>query len=177
MSILNCLFRGVANLRRDKLAVPFLVSCFAGGLLLGFFWTAHADPSFAALMRRASNAPVSIFGLLAATFFPFLLSAIAVYFSKSWLLYPICFFKAFCFGTCATAVAQAFGSAGWLVQPMLLFSDCCTLPLLCLFWLRHVSGQRRLPGAEFLLVASLLLLIGCIDYRLVSPFLAELMNF
>lgn len=153
----------------------FLSWCI--GLLLGVSAAANAGSNLPTMIRSATLCPVSIPGLLASTVFPFLCSAYAVSFSEPWLLLPISTLKAFSFSFCAFGVNLAFGSAGWLVRLLFLFSDACVIPLLFFYWLRHFDNTPAHPDKELLGCIIAAIAIGAADYCLVSPFLVELINF
>lgn len=125
-------------------------------------------------MRAAANGRVSITGLLSAFLLPLLFSAFAVYISQPWLLVPVAFGKAFSFSYLAFGVTLAFGSAGWLVRSLLMFSDCLTLPLLWWFWLCCIRASDRDALRSFLVTCTAALMIGCLDYGAVSPLLRNL---
>ena len=126
------------------------------------------------MMRSILLDSVSIVSLIAVSYIPFLFSAFAVSMGLLWLLYPICFLKAFCFGFVSTAVCISFGSAGWLMRLLLMFSDIFSLPLLFLYSLRHISDVSKFSFSEFLIIASVFMLIGSVDYCYVLPLLAML---
>lgn len=111
---------------------------FCGGAL-----AAAAAGNLTSLMRAYCDSSVSIVGLLIVPFFPFLLSAVAVYFSCTWLLYSTALGKMFCFGFCACAVSGTFGNAGWLICLLLLFTDFFTMPVLCWFQLRYTDTNKK----------------------------------
>ena len=146
------------------------------GLVLGVFFSTAAGNTIATLMRTAVNSHVSISGLLTAILLPFLLSAFAVYIHEPWLLIPIAFAKAFVFSYVGLGVMTSYGSAGWLVRLLLMFGDCCSMPLLFWYWTRHISGQRKalLPVTAVVLVLAFV--IGSFDFCVVSPFLASVIS-
>lgn len=127
-------------------------------------------------MLGAVRGAQSIASLLMITLFPFLISAFAVSFSMAWVLFPVCFCKAFAFSFVSMGVAQAFGYAGWLVRLLLLFSDCAGMPVLYGFWLRHLPGGRPADAWETVFLLAAFLLLGSVDYHIVSPFLAGLLS-
>ena len=106
---------------------------------------ARRTGNFVSLMRACCESRVSIVGLVTVPFLPFLFSAVAVYLSSLPLLYLTAFFKTFSFGFCIFAVTRSFGSAGWLIRFLLLFTDICTLPVL----LRFQYVQSRLGRKNF----------------------------
>lgn len=154
----------------------FLAFSWLAGLACGILVYLSAGNFLLSLMRSTLYVPVSIVGLLCVTTFPFLLSAFAVFLSKPVLLLPICFGKAFLFAFASIGILQAFGSAGWLLRWLLLFSDCASIPLLYWFWLRYLPGYRSLSGWEAASMLSLWLLIGSVNYSVISPLLARLIE-
>lgn len=155
---------------------PLLALFWGAGLLLGVGLACQAGDSIFSLMRIAASRRVSIVGLFSSILLPFLLSAAAVYLHGASLLLPVSFLKAFSFGFCAVTVMKAFGSAGWLVCRLLLFSDCCLMPVLFWFWLRHIRGGRRSVKMDMRLCAILIAAVGSIDYFLISPFLMSIID-
>lgn len=144
------------------------------GLIAGCILFFSAEPEFSSLMPMAVGGRVSIVGLLSVILLPFLFSAFAVFISQSWLLLPLAFCKAVCFSYVSLGVMEAYGSAGWLMRLLLMFSDIAVLPLLYGYWQRYISGDRQFgiwPGLLFLVGG---LCIGSMDYCLISPFLAGL---
>lgn len=157
------------------------LSCNAAAVLLSLIWilglffgvqiAAHAGEDVLSLMRTAPRAGVSIVGRFAVLLVPFLLSALAAFLQWRWLLFLICFFKAYFFAFVSGAVALAFGSAGFLVCPLLLFSDICLLPLLFWFCLRLLRADRRTIWRSALPCAACAVVLGCLDCFVISPFL------
>lgn len=160
-----------------KMSTVFLAFSWLAGLVSGIFAFSAAGDTFLPLMRSCLYGSVSIISLLCVTILPFLFSTLAVYVSEPWLLLAVSFGKAFLFSLIAVGISVSFGSAGWLMRLLLMFSDFCVLPLLYWFWLRHISGQRVFNGFEIAAVLSLFVLIGSVDYCVISPFLASLISF
>lgn len=153
-------------------------------MLLAVFWIAgmltglHISNTVNAfdnsLMRAAVLSGVSMVGLLAVVLFPLILSAIAVYFSVPLFFFLLSFGKAFGFAFCSFRILTAFGSAGWLVRWLLLFSDTCMSVVLLWFWIRNINGIGASSKKDLAVCAAFALLIGCFDYFVVSPFLRML---
>lgn len=116
---------------------------------------------------------MSIVSLLFMTVLPFLFSALAVLISP-FMLYPVCFGKAFAFAFAAVGISQAFGNGGWLVRLLALFSSCLLLPLLYFLWLRLLHG--RLSRCGLALILALAVLVCSVDHRIIAPVLASLIN-
>lgn len=147
------------------------------GLISGILFSVMASDSVFPTMRAAATGCVSISGLLSAILLPLLFSAFAVYISQPLLLIPIAFGKAFVFSFVGMSVMAAYGSAGWLVRFLLMFSDCMMLPFLWWYWLRYLSGSRASAFCSTALLVSLAVIIGSFDYRVISPFLADILSF
>ena len=156
----SCLHRNVS--------VMVISACFLLGLILGIRFSHTVDFSVS-LMRGALCGAVSIVRLLSVLLLPLLFSALAVYFSKPRLLYGIAFLKAFLFAFVSGSVVSCFGSAGWLARWLIMFSDCMSLPLLWLYWLRHIPGRNPFQGTDTILTASGLALIAILDHTLIMP--------
>lgn len=151
----------------------FLAFCWIAGLVCGCILSLQTEVIHFSLMREVASCSVSIVGLF-AVLLPFLISAIAVYFSQVWLIFPISFLKAFSFAYVAASVSQAFGSSGWLIRLLLLFTDICTAPILFLLWLGCLNGFLNIRSAKWLFFAVICIAICGFDYFVISPFLYRL---
>lgn len=155
----------------------FLALNWVSGLFLGALISVSAGESIASLMRALLCGDMSIVGLLFVGFLPFLITAIAVYFSKSMLLYSAVFCRAFLCAYVAVGLVMTFRTAGWLFCLLCLFCDYVQLPLLWFCWLQVSSGE----GAAFLhrIIPSVLAvgLASVFNYCVVSLFLAKLISF
>ena len=154
---------------------PWLLALsWFSGMLLGTCAALAASEFLVPMMRQSVTRSVSIPGLLAASTIPFLFSAFAVSLSEPWLLLIISTLKAFGFSFCACGVSLAFGQSSWLVRFLFLFSDHCLIPLMFLYWLRHIQGQATARLWESAVCIGVAVLVGCMDYCLVAPFLVSL---
>lgn len=152
----------------------FLLLCWVCGCALGVLTGMNAGDIYASLMRGAVRCPVSIVGLVISVYLPFLLSAFAVYLGKSGLLYIVCFLKSWAFTLAAYGTVAAYGSAGWLVQFLLQFSDILLLWLLCWFCLRHIGKTTAPVNRDFRICTAAVAAVCSIDYCVISPFLVGL---
>ena len=159
-----------------KVSATILAFTLFIGYFLGSCLAALTVSSFHSLMRSALTGSVSIVSLLSVTLLPFLFSAFAVYIRQYWLFLPIALFRCISFSFLGSVILYAFGSSGWLICLLFLFSDILSLPLLCWFWLRHISeGDRHLLrnlSAVFIVLSG----IAILDHQLVSPFLVMLLS-
>lgn len=154
-----------------------LLSCiWVTGLFAGFYYALHASTFLSSLMRSVAKSRLSIVGLLFTLSLPFFTSAFFLRLSKPMLILAVAFIKAFCFSCCSYSLTVAFGDAGWLVRSLLLFSSSCSTVILLWFWVRNLSCENEAIKADFLLCMIANVLIGCIDYIVVSPFVGILLD-
>ena len=94
---------------------------------------------------------------------PFLLTCVFWILGPAFL-FPICYGRAFLFAFVHTLFFISFGSAGWLLRWLFLFSDCMSLPLFYFLLRRRLA--RRPAGP---LLPMLVILIGMVDFCLILP--------
>lgn len=168
--------------RRDPLGISrrvsavYLALCWLIGILLGICFTIPSAHLFSSLARGAAYGAVSAVGLFSVSFLPFLISAFAVYISSPRLLLPVAFIKGLLFSIASCIVLLGAGSSGWLMQILLMFGDLTGLPILFWFWQHHISGERPFSWTVTAFTGTVFLLLGSVDLRCVSPFLAMLIN-
>lgn len=163
---------GLRNFRQRS-CKRILPACWFLGLVGGMLAAAGAGDSFFLMMRGGFSA-MSIPGLL-VTLLPFLFTALAVFLSQPWLLALLVLAKAFSFGFCAFGIMTVYSGAAWLVRLLLMFSDCCCLPLLMWLWLRHGDAPGKQFPLEFAACTAAALALGLLDICMVSPFAAMLL--
>ena len=150
------------------------IGVWLAGLIAGTLLAASSSTHYFLLMRMAPMSHVSIVGLTVTVLLPFLCSAFAVYKDRPWMLYAICFTKVFIFAVCGFGITAAYGNAGWLVRSLFQFSDICTIPVLCWFDLRHLTGRKPEWKRDIGISLGLVILVICLDTWYISPFLALL---
>ena len=141
------------------------------GFLSGIHLASQA-PLSASLMRGLFSSPVSIIPMLSAALIPYLFSAFAVYFSCRKVLYYLAFAKCLCFGYAAGGITGYFAGAGWLVRTLLMFHSSISLPVLAMFWFRHIPEDQGFSGRFAALVGLLTVFAVWLDYRYILPILA-----
>lgn len=161
---------------RRRGAKVLLASVFLLGHLLGVLLSGSASELLFPVMRALPGSRATLAGLLAAAALPLVCSACAVYLRQTLLLFPIAFWKAFFFSYVAFGLFRAWGSAGWLLTGLSLFSATAAMPALYWYWLRHIGGSP-FRWADAGLTLAVLVVIGIIDYCLIGPFLAEIITF
>ena len=158
--------------RGRKYATHILALAWTLGLVFGFCAIAAGllSPAFG----QAIKLPPSLFSIISVLLLPIVVSLLAVFAGQRWLIYPLAFLKALTFAYVGWSVVITFGSAGWLIRLLFMFSDCACVPLLWWFWNRALKLEfdALLPAS---LSAGLTVLgIGIVDYGVVAPFLVNL---
>ncbi|MBQ8237029.1 MAG: hypothetical protein IJZ39_02620 [Oscillospiraceae bacterium] len=153
-----------------------LAAFFFLGHFLGVLLSGSASQHFFSAMRTAVSSRVSIIGLLSSVVLPFVFSAAAVYLGRPVLLFPIAFWKAFLFSYLGSGLCSAWGSAGWLMMPLVMFGSLCSMPVLYWYWMRSVAGHRFEIGV-CCAIFGILLAVWAVDYYLIVPFLAGIITF
>ncbi len=166
-------FNGVTDRFLSEIAVAVLWTL---GLLLGIICALNINESYLSLMRTAAACRVSIVGLFTSAYLPFLIVTFFAYIRKRCLVYFFSVCNVISFAFCAMSATLAFGNAGWLVQPLLQFSNVCLLPLYCWFVLKLATGNLTAIKRDFVLVSVVSAAVCGLDYCLVSPFLAKLIE-
>jgi hypothetical protein len=137
---------------------------------------AAASNSYFLLMRMAPSSHVTIVGLAVSLLLPFLSIAFAIYMDKPLWIYPICSCKAFGFAYNGFGISAAFGSGGWLVRSLFLFSDILTLPAFCWLALSHIYGRTTNWKRDIAISLGICIGAGCLDIWFISPFLAHIIQ-
>ncbi len=162
------------DIRQKKAAV--LACCWISGLLLGSTYSYGAGESYFLLMRMAATSRVSIVGLLFLLYFPFLIAAYFALTLRPQSMLILCFCKAFIFACCGFAATSVFGTAGWMIRMLLQFSDCCIIPFFIWFCLRNISEPSVSIKWDLLLCSFVALFVAVLDFCVISPFLANLID-
>lgn len=162
-------------------------SCFSrfafARFFICFFWVLglftgiaiflnHSD-IFVSLMRGFSFSSVSIVWVFLAVFFPYLLTAFAVYFSTPWILVCFSFLKGIFFSLISMIVICTF-HGGWLIRFLLMFYEIFSIPVLYACWNRGFFSNFSGFFAECLGWMIFSFLLAGIHYRFISPFVSGL---
>lgn len=160
--------------KSNRAIYTYFVLSILLGFSVGFYFFENTGNFPLPMMRVALCYNVSIVSLLCSTFIPLLLSFCAVYFSKQWLIYVICFWKMFSFGFSTNCFLHTFSSAGWLVQTLSMVSDLVALMMLTWFCVRNLRICRHSYVRDLLVAVSVIFPICVADYFYFSPFVASL---
>lgn len=157
----------------SKFGIILLGSVLLLGCIAGIWLSCEARSWFADAVQ-ALRFPPDGFASLTALTMPLLFSVLAVYVKRPVLLLPLAFWKALFFSYVFSGFIGVCGSAGWLICGLCMFSRIASLPVLCWYWLRHISGQCFCFSA-MLLAFALLVALCLADLWVISPFLAKIL--
>ncbi len=152
----------------------FLI-CLAG-LLAGIEFSFPVKETLNVLILKAAQTKVSFIGLLSTAVLPFLLAFWLVHFGKEKYLLIVCFCKAFLLSVGSIGCYFAFGQGSWLVRFLLQFSDIVLFPFLCWYAMNNLCGKMYSGNQDRLLCSLAFTVFAGIDYCVVSPFLAMLID-
>ena len=156
--------------------IPLSVSWMLG-LAFGLYFVLLTDDLISDLLYSASCYRISIVGMFLVIFLPIVISLIAAYFSAHFLIYLLCFCKAVSFSLVLCGIAVTFGHSGWLIRSLLLFSGSAAVIPLLWFWHNLLTPGCCSAKRDFLICTAIAAAISAVDYFLVSPYLAMLMNY
>ena len=155
-----------------KYAAFTLAFCWIFGLIFGVLIARNVSIEALPLVDSLQNhVPGS---LLTVMLFPVAVSVLVMYMDQSWLIPLIAFLKSFSFAYVSWILMQSFGTARWLMQFLMMFSDCLSLPLLWWFWHRLLKSARSSLFQLSILMVLATLAIGMLDIRFISPILSSL---
>ena len=171
------------NCTRGKLLCNISVlRCRKPILLLTTYWVcsvvagaylAYSLQDFFPLMHAVLKNRVSIVGVATTAFLPFILSALAAYFSLPELVYVIAAIKGVCLGFTSISLLICYADAAWLVYCLACFSSSFTLIPLFLFWIRYLAGSGKSMWCNVYRYFLYAIAIGAIDYLYVSPLISN----
>ncbi len=150
-------------------------SVWIPGLLLGLLFAGRSFKYFDAYLNAAVLVRCSLVGALISSSAVVVLSALFVKLLHWSSVYVFAFLEAFIFAFLSCCCLWNFQSAGWLVLELLLFANCCTVLVLLFFWV-HVLVHKDTLSRVTLSVIAISVVIGCIDYLAISPFLVSLFD-
>ena len=160
-----------------------LSACNVNRWLLAFFWilgivsgiwiSAFSGPSISSLVRSIPHGTVSIVRLVLIVFLPFLLSAMAVFFSSRSILFLVVFMKGCLMTLVSMGMMHSYGGSGWLIRGLLCLSDLASLPFLYWYWMQILEAEDFSVFRMGLCLLAPVYCIGSIDFCLIMPFLAD----
>ena len=168
-----------SSLRRlDKSTIPgmALIALWIAGSSLGLLAACRYGDAYASFLQPLAGFSPDLGGVFASAIFPLLLSACAAILFDAAGCYGICLLRGLGQGFFLGLVRACFGMAAPLAVLLMGFSALLVNGVLLFFWLRWlrmgIAGLRE----EFAALLALCAGIGAVDYLLVGPFLADVMN-
>ena len=162
---------------RRNLCKLLVLPVWISSLTLGILTARYSAHFLTPMVQSAVGLEPTFPALFRSAVLPFLLSAFAVFLSEPWLLLPICSMKAFGFGFCASGVYLAFGTAGWLVRFLFLFTDVLVIPILLFYCLRQLRSEKSFHLIEPLTFVGISSALAAVDYYVIAPFLVSIIDF
>lgn len=154
----------------------FVLSFWLIGLIFGSWIALQFSDASILLLRSAACSKTYIYVFLVSLGAPFIITIITVWLRKQFLIYPVAFLKSSCFAICAVCIFRSFGSAGWLVSRLLLFSESLgVVPLLFLWFNFPKIDNNSIPKVTGLTLVFLIAIVS-IDALFISPFTYILLN-
>ena len=165
------LFSGIF---RCKYPAFFLAFCWSAGLLFGFgMYGISGVSSRMTLSEWIGSADPG--ELVLRVLVPFVVCLMGIFLDQRWLVYGCAFGKAFLFSFVSLYLMGAFGSGGWLVRVLLLFTDTLMCAVWYLFWQDCLRPVQPSLTKLISLCAAGLFLAG-LDVRIISPLVTRLLN-
>ena len=156
---------------RLGLAIAWLSGFFAG-LFTAFALRDRVE----SLARVLASAHFSGVGLFFSLSIPLIITVIVFRLSRQVWIVLFSFVKAFIFSFVSYAILLAFGSAGWLVRCLYIFSDSFMTVYLLWFWVRNLSDKAKSFKIDLLLGFLLLTILAFIEASFISPLISLLLH-
>ena len=157
-----------------KYILYFLVIIAIVGIILGIWLSCN-------FILPCSQIPIfnlfvkpRFFHLYTINTIPLLAFYIFIIFSLPTILYFSLFLFYMAHGFCGMTVYLLYGSCGWLIRNLLMFSSFSTSILIWLFILYQKESRRVQPVQTGCIALLLSFLITIIDYLFISPFFGNL---
>ena len=143
--------------------------CCAVGLLVGIVAADLMDSSLISLVRRGMDDPVSTVWSGLQILFLFLITAMAVKIDAFPILLATGFLTSMRYGASVWIAFRAYGTAAWLVQPLVQFSGNFLMAGYWFFLFRYGMG-RTIGRSVWGFAAGFAVLVTIIDHLVVRPF-------
>lgn len=114
--------------------------------------------------------------LLFISLIPVVLTAVFFHFTGYLGMALFALLQGFLFSYVSFLVLISFGAECTLISILLLFTHILCLPVLYFLWLQLSRVRKPLPVKHIVSASAFCLLAGLLDYALVMPFTASLIN-
>lgn len=154
-----------------------LSCCWVLGLVIGVIVSLNTNVSYDALVKLLFSSKLSAINVLLTIVFPYLLTLLSYKLLRWKGICVLATCKAFLYCWTATTIVNCFGSAGWLLRCVLIFSNSVSVVFLIWFWIRNCSQAYTSKYLDLLLCLFLSLVVAFIDYSIISPFGVHLLSY
>jgi len=145
-----------------------------GGLFFGTVISLTLEQRLQSYFHAALNSHSLFLGLLFAQLLPVVISFIVAFTSKPLFLTCIAFLKSCFFSCISLSLLNSFGSSGWMICCLLMFSDLLVMPILWWIWLNILTENHSFVFHKIFAAIVMVFVICFCDYTFVAPFLAYL---
>lgn len=166
------------RMRFCKKAYAIITVCglWMFGLFLGKFAAVASDAASVALVRSSTTfTPILVFQII-GQLLPLAITFLLVHYRCVKFLYAVISAESFCFAYVAFLCVRAFGSAGWLVYRILLFSECINTFLLLWLWVNVIIDPRSFTLRKFCFISLIMCLLTLFDGLVCSKFLISVLT-
>ena len=145
------------------------------GLLAGCAMSDCFLGSICLMVPGACTGGVSLWCLIITNTLPLFIAYLCYSSKMQLLVLPLLFVKGVSYAICSIGVFAVFGSASWLVQSLLLFTDHFGIFLLIVFSFRNCNYPEKSDmKRDALIIFPLLLIAIVVDYLYFAPLLMRL---
>ena len=149
------------------------VLCWSIGLTIGLCAGFGNSLSFSCYLYQAANHLPA--WPIVTTILPILAVWFCLFQNLPGLIYPIMFLKAFADGVIFVCISYAFGSATWLLGPLLIASDRAATVIQLWFASRFLEGTGDKLHRTFLFCLLMIIAAIMLDHFVIAPYLISLM--
>lgn len=146
------------------------------GITAGIFPFFFSESPPFPVARRCFICPAGLGVILFISLIPVVLTAVFSYFAGFSGLALLALLQGFLFSYVSFLILISLGTQCMLVSFLLLFTHILCLPVLYFLWLQIAHARKSLPVKHAVSALVFCLLAGLLDYALVMPFTASLIN-
>lgn len=162
--------------RRHKSYSYFLHVAWLSGIAAGILpYFSLQNPPFP-VARRCFICTSNLRSVFFISLIPVVLSAVFSYFYCWWSVLLLVLLQGFLFSYTRFLVLISFGAACGPISLLLLSTHILCIPVLYSLWLHLARDSIPFPVKHFVFSFAFCLLSGLLDYALVMPFTASLIN-
>lgn len=167
----------ILDVRRQCIfRTSLLALCWVSSILLGIALSVVLADYAIVLIQSLVLKRVSIIGLLLVLFLPISMRLIAKPLSAHWIIYVATALRGISFGFCLFLLLISYSDSAWLLVFFLMFSGIGIQIPVFLISIRCLCGSFTYWRRNAFFCLSFAILLGVIDYCVISPFLITLMQ-